>query len=234
MTNTTPNTTLKNRNVLGVLRAFWVLYAVVMFLSLSAFAQEEQQRRPSPVPQPVQPPVDQNVPCPDPQTITLAASAPSAAVVDPSQLPASLVSPPNAEPNFGGATSDRVFRHTFQFKLPENKCCQCTNVTLTLKLEALKNASDPTHGASDASNDKWYIYKNGKLCGSSFGWVYDPIPKGGVSPGAVITKTIRVPCDCLAVSGGVGKVTFVVQDDTSVQSATMTVKGCCVKAQGWQ
>jgi hypothetical protein len=230
MTNNTTNTKLKNRNFFSVLRAFLVLCVFGMFLLQGALAQEEEQRRPLPVPQPVRPPVDRNVPCPDPQTITLTASAPSAAVVDTSQLPASLVSPPNAEPNFGGATPNRVFRHTFQFNLPPNKCCQCTGVTLTLKLKALQDALDPNHGAANASNDKWYIYKNGKPCGSSYGWVYDR----PVRQGTVISKTIEIPCDCLAVSGGVGKLTFVVQDDTSVQSATMTVKGCCVKGQGWQ
>jgi len=145
--------------------------------------------------------------------------------VDPSQLPASLVSPPHAEPNFGGATPNRVFRHTFQFKLPKNKCCQCTSVTLTLKLKALQDALDINHSAANASNDKWYIYTNGSICASGF--VYDqPVPQG-----TVISKTIKIPCKCLAVSGGYGKLTFVVQDDTSVQSATMTVKGCCVKQQ---
>jgi hypothetical protein len=103
--------------------------ALGMFFSLSALAQEEQQRiLPKPQPVPVQPqPIDGNVPCPDPKTITLTAPPPSAANVNPSQLPASLVNPSNAEPNFGGTTPDKVFRHTFQFKLPENKCCQCTN-----------------------------------------------------------------------------------------------------------
>lgn len=222
----TTNTKLKNRNFFGVLRTFLVLCVFGMFLSQGAFAQEEERGIPRRVPLPVQPPVDRNVPCPDPQTITLTASAPSAAVVDPSQFPP----PQNPEPSFGGTTPNRVFQHTFQFKLPQNKCCQCTGVTLTLKLKALQDALDPRHTAANASNDKWYIYKDGKLCGSSYGWVYD----SPVSQGTVITKTIQIPCECLVLSDGAGKLTFVVQDDTSVQSATMTVKGCCVKGQGWQ
>lgn len=214
------NRTLKNRSFFGVLIAFLVLCAVVMFPSLNTFAQEEEQRIAKPGPFPPHP-----FPCPDPQTITLTASAPSPAVVDPSQLPASLVNLPNAEPNFGGGTPNRVFLHTFQFKLPEKKCCQCTGVTLTLKLQALQDALDPTHNTPNASNDKWYIYKNGQICGSSDGWVYDQPVKAGTE----ITKTIQVPCNCIAVSGGVGKLTFVIQDDTSVKSATVSVKGCCVK-----
>jgi hypothetical protein len=225
------NKTSINHKFFRTLRVLSVFFALGMFFSLSALAQEEQQRiLPKPQPVPVQPqPIDGNVPCPDPKTITLTAPPPSAANVDPSQLPASLINPPNAEPNFGGTTPDKVFRHTFQFKLPENKCCQCTNVTLTLKLKALLDASDPNHSAADASNDKWYIYKNGELCGSSgftgYGWVYDKPTKQGT----VITKTIRIPCECLAVHGNAGKLTFVIQDDTSVQSATLTGNGCCVK-----
>ena len=206
-----------------------------MSLLQVAWAQEEGQRRPRPAPVPfepdqIQPPMDGNVPCPDPQIINLSASAPSAAFIDSTQFPP----PSNPEPNFGGTTSNRVFQHTFQFKLPENKCCQCTGVTLTLKLKALQDAFDPPntppHSTSNASNDKWYIYKDGKLCGSTDGWVYD----NPVSQGTVITKTIRVPCECVAYSGGVGKLTFVIQDDTSVLSATMNARGCCVKRQGQQ
>jgi hypothetical protein len=169
------------------------------------------------------------VPCPEPKTHTETASAPSSAVVDASQLPASLVSPPNAEPNFGGTTPNRVFRHTFKFKMPEGKCCQCTDATLTLKLQSLQQGI--SHETSDAGNDKWYIYKNGQLCGTpaNANYVYDALP---VNKGYIVTKTIKVPCECLAVSGGVGKLTFAVQDDTSVQAATLNVRGCCVKAQG--
>lgn len=221
------------RRILTYLFAL-VFCALGMLLPQSAQAQEEEQQKVRPIRQLPKDGIVPIVPCPDPQTITQTASAPSAAVVDPSQLDPALVSPPNAEPNFGGTTYNRVFRHTFQFKLPENKCCQCTNVTLTLKLKALLSASDPNHNTADASNDKWYIYKNGKLCGSSSGWVYDPIPSKGIPQGTVITKTIRVPCDCLSVSDGAGKLTLVVQDDTSVQSATMTAGGCCVKGKGKQ
>lgn len=216
---------------LFVLKLLLVFCALGMFLSQSALAQEEERqipvpRRAKPVTLPGVEPIPKDgslSPCPDPQTITQTATAPSAAVVDPSQLPSNLVAPPNAEPNFGGTSANRVFRHTFQFKLPNNKCCQCTSATLVLRLRALQDAMDPTHTDTYSSNDKWYIYKNGQLC--SYGWVYDyPVKKD-----TAISKKINVPCDCLAKAGGAGKLTFVIQDDTSVQSATMTVKGCCVK-----
>jgi hypothetical protein len=183
--------------------------------------------RPLPPIDPI-PPVG-GVPCPDPKTHTETASAPSPAVVDASQLDPALVSPPNAEPNFGGTTPNKVFRHTFKFKMPEGKCCQCTDATLTLKLKALQPGH--SHEQSNAGNDKWYIYKNGQLCGTpaNANYVYDKLP---VNTGDIVTKTIKVPCECLAVSGGVGKLTFAVQDDTSVQSATLNVRGCCLKEQG--
>jgi hypothetical protein len=169
------------------------------------------------------------VPCPDPKTHTETASAPSPAVVDASQLPANLVSPPNAEPNFGGTTPNRVFRHTFTFKMPEGKCCQCTDATLTLNLKTLQQAT--SHEQSNAGNDKWYIYKNGQLCGTvaNANFLYDHLPLGA---GSRVTKTINVPCGCLAVSGNTAKLTFVVQDDTSVEAATLNVRGCCLKEQG--
>jgi len=167
------------------------------------------------------------VPCPDPITHTETVSAPSPAVVDPSQLPPSFVSPPNAEPNFGGTMPNRLFRHTFQFKLPNRKCCQCTDVTLTLKLKALKPGTN--HQSSDAGNDTWYIFKNGKHCGTpaNANFVYDMPPS--FNAGHAVTKTIKVPCGCLAVSGNTAKLTFAVQDDTSVEAATLNVRGCCLK-----
>jgi hypothetical protein len=170
------------------------------------------------------------VPCPDPKTHIEIASAPSPAVVDASQLDPGLVRPPNAEPNFGGTTHDKVFRHTFKFKMPEGKCCQCMDATLTINLKTLQQGT--SHQTPDAGNDKWYIYKNGKLCGTpeNANFLYDALP---IKPGQAVTKTIKVPCGCLAVSGNTAKLTFAVQDDTSVEAATLNVRGCCLTEQGY-
>lgn len=214
---------------LSILKLLLVLCALGMFLSQSALAQEEEQPKPvSLIHHPIVPPIDGIVLCPDPQTIYQTVSAPAPAVIDPSQVPSPLFPPQLPEPNFGGTIPNRYFVHTFQFNLPTNICCQCTNVTLILKLRALLDASDGTHQYPNASNDKWYIFLNQKPCGNyDSNWVYD----SPVSMDTEITKTIKVPCQCLAEADNVGKLTFVIQDDTSVQEATMIVHGCCVQGR---
>ncbi len=180
------------------------------------------------VPRPITPPPVDQVrprPCPYPVTLTETAPPPVTATVDGTQLPPSLISPTNPEPNFGGTTPDKVFRHTFQFKVPNNQCCQCTNARLILKFKALLPALDPTHSQANASNDKWYIYKDKNICGQMYGWIYDnPTNQGGT-----VTKVINIPCNCLKRDGNTVKLTFVTQDDTSVTSAQAQINGCCVK-----
>jgi hypothetical protein len=62
--------------------------------------------------------------------------------------------------------------------------------------------------------------------------VFDVLLGATLRQGVKVTKTIKVPCDCLAVSGNAAKLTFAVQDDTSVEAATLNVRGCCLKEQG--
>ena len=71
------------------------------------------------------------IPCPLPTPIHLTAPLPTAATPYLPDFPTGSCSG-GFEPNFGGTTIDRCFRHTFTWKLP-TECCQCLSGTLTLK-----------------------------------------------------------------------------------------------------
>lgn len=156
--------------------------------------------------------------CPKPsqqQPINLTASAPSAATPNLADFPTSSCSA-GWEPKFGGTTPDRCFRHTFTWKAPRPEC-RCLSGELTIQYKALQNG--PSDSSSSA-NDKVYIYSGG----SSVAGTAQPLYAGAVTSGQTGTKTIRLTCDMLKNNS----LSFLVQDDTSVTSATLHVVYCCL------
>lgn len=125
--------------------------------------------------------------------------------------------PPPLEPNFGGTTADLHFRHTFTIPPPSQKeCCQCVEGknTLTIKYEALQNGAAGVGPGNDTVN----IYSNGASILSQ------PLYSGSVTKGQPGTKTIMLKCNSLSNN----RLSFAVQDDTSVISATLDLDRCCV------
>ena len=155
--------------------------------------------------------------CPKPsqqQAINLTASAPSAATP---YLPDFPTSPCSAgwEPNFGGTTPDRCFRHTFTWKTPGPEC-RCLSGVLTLKYKAL--IGGPA-GSSSSANDSVAIFSGGSVVAGTSQGLYS----GTVTTGQTGTKTIRLTCDMLKTN----RISFIGQDDTSFTSATLHVDYCC-------
>ena len=178
---------------------------LVATFALSAASAISQERRPVP-------PTEAALPCPIPQHIHLTAQAPQAATPYLPDFPATPCSA-GFEPNFGGTTRDRCFRHTFTWK-PPTPCCQCLRGTLTLTYRAL-NPGSPNSPTS--ANDTFATYPG--VSGPLY------VPPAGGGPPWQRTKTIPLKCEWLTNH----RLSFLVQDDTSVLSATLDVDYCCVK-----
>lgn len=114
------------------------------------------------------------------------------------------------EPKFGGTTADRCLRHTFTWK-PETACCQNVSGTLTLTYKVI---------AGGADNDQLVIYSNGSNIGPG-----RVIYSGSTTLGQTVTKSFPLTAAMLANN----RCSFLVQDDTSVLSATLDVVTCCLR-----
>lgn len=157
------------------------------------------------------------VPCPIPRHVHLTAPLPVVATPVAADFPIAPVV--LLEPNFGGTTLNRHFRHTFTFPSPsEKECCQCVDGknTLTLRYKALQGGAA---GSATSVNDGVAIYSNGIAVSSQ------SLYSGSVTTGQLGTRIIPLKCSWLANN----RLSFAVQDDTSVISATLHVDFCCVR-----
>jgi hypothetical protein len=149
-----------------------------------------------------------------PQAINLTASAPATATPNLPDFPASSCSA-GWEANFGGTTPDRCFRHTFTWPAPKPEC-RCLSGELIIQYKALLGGSAYT---SNSANDTVGIYSGGSIVAGTSQHLYS----GAVTTGQTGTKTIPLNCDMLKNNS----LSFLVQDDTSVTSATLHVFYCC-------
>lgn len=142
------------------------------------------------------------------QSVNLTASAPAAATPYLPDFPTTSCSA-GFEPNFGGTKYDRCFRQTFTWKVPGPEC-RCQSGELTIQYKAIQGG---------AINDGVAIFSGGSVVpGTSM-----PLYSGGAPIGQTMTKTIRLGCDMLKNN----RLSFLLQDDTSVTSATLHVVYCC-------
>jgi hypothetical protein len=119
------------------------------------------------------------------------------------------------EPKFGGTTADRCFRHTFTWKTPGPEC-HCLSGELTLKYKALQGGPA---GSASSANDTVAIFSGGSVVAGTSQALYS----GTVTTGQIVTKTIRLTCDMLKNN----RLSFLLQDDTAITSATLHVVYCC-------
>lgn len=115
---------------------------------------------------------------------------------------------------FGHTQVNKSFGHTFKFR-PLSECCVYTSGTLTVNIKAL-NSGAP--GTSTAANDTVsHVGAGGATLGSNSPW--------SAPPGAVAgtLKTVTFPVTSTEITNGM--VSFFVQDDTAVVSATLTLGG---------
>jgi hypothetical protein len=173
--------------------------------------QENQEARVATGPQP-------SVPCPQPVHVHLSfppsgASLPIAATPDRRDFPKDLKCSAGYDDTFGGKTANRCFRHTFTWK-HETKCCQNISGTLTIKYQA--------NEAGGAKNDQVAIYSNGSAMGAG----QDIYPQNSDPViGVPVSKTIPLTAAMLTNN----RLSFLVQDDTTVLSAEIDIDVCCVR-----
>ncbi|HEX6098904.1 MAG TPA: hypothetical protein VF432_21500 [Thermoanaerobaculia bacterium] len=153
--------------------------------------------------------------CPHPYNQTFTAGPPAA--------PAPIVStfPANVQATIAGSvwnqtTADKHFGHTFRFP-SERQCCLITSGRLEVTIKALQTAK-PNSGGS--SNDAVHVIANGASVTYQQPWL-----SSGVTVGTVHTVTFQLNAQQLA-GGTIG---IFVQDDVAVQSAKLTVTGCCIR-----
>lgn len=210
------------------MKRLFCLALVLAALGLAGFglAQETPEARVAPVP-----PHPKPVPCPVPMHINSSASSGAAPhVADfPAQCSAGYTSTLN------WTKADTCFRYTFRWK-PPTDCCQCTSATLTIKykaLQACQSATSSGAGNDDstarqsatsggACNDSMSLWSNGSAIPGTSQPLYTTFP---FNTGQTGSKSIPIKCEWLKNN----RLSFIVQDDTAVTSATLTVVGCCIK-----
>jgi hypothetical protein len=122
--------------------------------------------------------------------------------------------------NYTGA--DKAYLHTFVWK-HEQRCCQITSAILTVHMKA--NQPGQSTSSSDAGNDNISILHAGQVVQPYNERVYShwPFPAGQTA-----TKTWTLNATALGIINSTGMLTFYVEDDTSVTSATLQLSGCCL------
>lgn len=145
--------------------------------------------------------------CKSPITLNLAASTPSAYQPDFSSAAWS-----NHVQTLGYSGVNKFYVHTFKW---ERKCGQIKSATLTVNLKANSAGASPT--SSDAGNDTIAVMHNGVSVAGTSGPIYSTHP---FPIGTPVTKTFNLS-GALANMNLDNRLSFNVQDDTSVVSATL-------------
>lgn len=155
-------------------------------------------------------PPDKSVPCPHPYSQTQNAANPAYRdATDFSGWNYSWATMGDTHPN-------RVFGYTF--KLPnqgDRLCCEITKAVLTLNLKCINDIP---------GNDTWAIVHNGHGvtgAGGTIGWP-------NICNGQTKTVSYAASSAVLNMMNQDHRLSFSVQDDTTVERATLTVTGCCV------
>jgi len=161
-----------------------------------------------------------NSPCPAPFNITLDASAPN---VEKTDFTAAQLANYQDKLNYG--QTDKWYLHTFIWKAP-SKCCQVTKAILTVKMKA--NSGGQSVSSADAGNDSISVVKLGTAVPPYSEHVYTAWP---FNAGKTSTKIWDLTGVALGNINILRRLSFAVQDDTSVLSATLQLSGCCLKLE---
>jgi hypothetical protein len=168
-----------------------------------------------------QPPVDEAgdqalptavMPCPNPVHITESRKDKANPVMGDFLKPVPQLS------GYNGVTANHQFWDTFTWKLP-SKCCQFIKGTLTIWYTPITLGTSNT--SSDAGNDKLYIYNNGTQVYWEFLYPNSPFPADGAERVKVITITPAMVTN--------NRLSFIVQDDTSIKGSKIDLYYCCLK-----
>jgi len=168
----------------------------------SGFAQEERRTD-----------LGRQVPCPHPTKLVISGHNPATVLAG--EIPSTSMAQ-FAGSVFNQTQADKAFGYTFTFPVCPKECCLWTTGYLTVTFKALQGgpANSPT-----SANDLVSIWVNGAVVVPS-----QKIWAGAVATNATRTTTFAIPGSSLAH----GHVTLLLEDDTAVVSAVLTLEGCCV------
>ncbi|HXH41879.1 MAG TPA: hypothetical protein VNN08_24865 [Thermoanaerobaculia bacterium] len=163
------------------------------------------------------------VPCPHPVSLTLNGPSrpPTPPAPDPLDFAPTLTAAVTGS-QWNQTAVNKSFGHTFHFPATTvNECCLMTKGTLQVKVKCLQTGGA---NSSTSGNDDIELVQHGAPV-SGFSKRVWPQPAGCVA-GAVTTVTFNnIPVAVLST----GRVSFFVEDDTAVISATLILNGCCLR-----
>jgi hypothetical protein len=154
--------------------------------------------------------------CPAPLDLTLHATTPNVFTAD---FPAGALT--NVV-GFNYSGPDKHFVYTFQWK-PAHRCCQVTRAILTVNMKA--NQGGQSTNSSDAGNDNIALMHLGSTVLPYSARIYS---SWHFQAGQQVTKVWNLQGAALANVNANNRLSFYVEDDTSVLSATLQLIGCCL------
>jgi hypothetical protein len=202
------------------LKRFLAYSLLLAALALSAALVKPQQRN--------APPKDElpivRGDCPEPIT-KLTLTAPNLLSFDPADFMPGQVSAPHMT-GLGDLSVDKNYLNTFVIWKKDKRCCQITKAKLIVNMKA--NATCQSHTGHDAGNDLINIMHAGLTVPNYSDYIYPGT--GSCNVGQTATYTQNLNAAALAAINKSGELSFAVEDDTQVVSATLQVWGCCLTA----
>lgn len=189
--------------------AYLLLLAV---FALSAASASSQERKALPN---TEGPIS-NTACPKTIALTLTANPPN--VVPGDFSPAQLA----AQVGFNYTGPDKHVLYTFAWKT-EYRCCQITRAVLTVKGKS--NQGGQSYTSPNAGNDSIAIMHSGVSVQSQPIYSQSQFPFSAGTPFTTQVILNSAALNNLSISG---TTSFLVQDDSDVQSATLQLWGCCL------
>jgi len=208
------------------------LASLLLIVLIAAFGQAQQAQKPGPEKDGYNDNKEHSLPCRNIPTEIIGKGPTGKANLDHSDFPVNSMFSPvlwskldNPVTNqFNQTVPDQLFAYTFHWTNSGKECCRCIDgATLTVKLKALQ-----TGGVGSPSSGNDYIVvvsslaPNNHVVESRSAW------PNGATAGQIETLTFQIPCKYLAN----GHLSFYVEDDTAVLSATLLLTRCCLNDEG--
>jgi len=160
------------------------------------------------------------IPCPDPFILEIDSKN---EYYDPSEFGSTPLS--NAHNQFNSKQKNKFFLHTYQWK-PKDKCCQVLKAHIQVKMTAL--SSGQSLNSPNAGNDNINIVMNGGTSIVPGERVYSD-STFPFSKGETVIKSYVLTGAQLNWLNTNHKLSFQVQDDTSVNWIKLRLEICCLK-----
>ncbi len=214
------------------------LASLLLIVLFAAFGQAQQAQKPAPEKDGYNDNKEHSLPCRLDKVVINAQGPTGKANLDRSDFPvigdfsspvvwSKLDNP--ATNQFNQTVPDQFFAYTFKFPAWTNsgkECCRCVDgATLTVKVKALQTGAV---GTASSGNDGIGVYSS-----LAPGPKHEVVPghyiwPNGATAGQIETLTFQIPCKYLTN----GHLSFFVQDDTAVLSATLSLSRCCLSDEG--